>query len=179
MANLPSIGLIVVPQPWISMARFSGGGYRRRRAPLPLGVLRCKGQREVRWNRSQFPDITAGARATSRLTIHTCTGAQCRFRRAYRRGTKTTRRSDHGGRIRFSPKRSGYCFPANVIQRSKHCQTLVLGQTQARVGAHGPPPIGGGHTLYQARRPSAISPRGLCTMHCRCCRGFGGNWLAS
>ena len=50
MAKLPSIGLILVPQPSISMARVSGRNTSvgaRHRPLVGLGVLRCKGQREA------------------------------------------------------------------------------------------------------------------------------------
>ena len=79
-------------------------------------------------------DVTVGA--TSRRNVQT--GAQCRFWKRYRRGTKATSHSAHDERIRFSPKSSEYTAPATIIQRSKHCQTRVLGQKQAKV-AHTSP----------------------------------------
>ena len=52
MEQLPSAGIAVVPQPPISMARFSARAqYGRGRSPLPLaiGVLLRKSQHEANW----------------------------------------------------------------------------------------------------------------------------------
>ena len=93
-------------------------------------------------------DVPVGA--TSRRDVQT--GAQCRFWKRCRRGTKATSHSEHDERIRFSPKSSEYTPPATAIQRSKHCKTRVLGQKQAKTGAHEPLPIRGSQPLYQVRR---------------------------
>ena len=82
----------------------------------------------------------------------------------YTRGSRATSHSEHDERIRFSPKSSEYTAPVTVIQRSKHCQTRVLGQKQAKIGAHELLPIRGSQTLDQARRQSTISLVGL-SMH--------------
>ena len=65
---------------------------------------------------------------------------------------KVTSHFEHDECIRFSPKSSESCPPVTVIQRSKHCQTRVLGQNQARIGAHELLRIRGTQTLDQARR---------------------------
>ena len=85
------------------------------------------------------------------------TGARCRFWKRHRRGTEATSHSEHDERICFSQKSSEYTAPAAVIQRSKHCQTRVLGQKQASIVGQEPLPIRGGQTLSQVRRPSTIS----------------------
>ena len=114
-------------------------------------------------------DVTVGV--ASRQTIHT--GAQCRFWKAHRWGTKDTSHSEHDERIRFSPKSSEYCPSATVIQRSKHCtcQTPVLGKKQVRIVGHELLPIRDGQALDQARRPSTTSSIGLSSaVRCTCAR---------
>ena len=80
--------------------------------------------------------------------------------------------SEHGGRVRFSPKFGGCTAPATVVQRGKPRETRVWVKyrpgpyTWSTVGHEFEferLPIRGGQILDQARRPSTISSTGLST----------------
>ena len=104
MPKLPSIGLILVPQPPISMARVSvtNTSVGARHCPLVCCDVKVNAVRSELAGVFGRRDVTVGA--TSRRNVQT--GAQCRFQKTYTWGSRVTSHSDHEHdyRIRFSHK---------------------------------------------------------------------------